>query len=138
MSCVEPMNEPVKVLIVEDEVLVSLHLSDIIEDAGYVVEGVADRQEEAFRLARRCGNGVAIVDVNLNGDEIGVKVAKELQDRHGMFLIFISGFNDVADLPEVRALTPTAILQKPYRNDEIINAIKMAAAVATTAKDVGD
>lgn len=136
MSCVEPVNERMKVLIVEDEALVSLHLSDIIEDAGYVVEGVAERQEEALRLADQCGSGIAIVDVNLNGHQIGVEVARELRNKHGMYLIFISGFNDVADLPEVRALTPTAVLQKPCRNDEVIDAIKLAAAQAAQAKDV--
>lgn len=118
---------PVRVLIVEDEALVSMMLADLVEDAGFVVAGEATKGDQALQLAAEGRPDIAIVDVSLHGRREGVEVGAELARRYGMGLIFISGHGDVGDWPEVQALAPAAVLQKPCLPTQVITALKRAA-----------
>ena len=58
-----------RVLVVEDEMMVSMLLEDMLSDLGCSTVGPAARMEPALRLVEAAGFDVAILDVNLNGDE---------------------------------------------------------------------
>lgn len=116
-----------RVLIVEDEVLVSMMMSDLVEDVGFEVTGVATKADEAFRLVDEQRPDIAIVDVTLNGDRGGVEVGAELSRRYGIGLIFMSGHGGVGDWPEIRELDPVAVLQKPCLPTQVMDALKAAA-----------
>lgn len=132
----EASGSPLRVLIVEDETLVSLMLCDIVEDAGFSVVGPAMTGEEALQLAEAERPAIAIVDITLHGHREGVAVGAELARRHGLELVFVSGHGGVADWPEVRALAPAAVLQKPCLPRQVIQALK-TAAMASAARGEG-
>jgi DNA-binding NarL/FixJ family response regulator len=52
-----------RVLIVEDEAMLSLNLAAILRDLGCVVAGTADKLDDALRLARTSDFDVALLDV---------------------------------------------------------------------------
>ena len=54
-----------RVLVVEDEFLVALHLEDLLTELGHQVVGPAGRINEALDLARSCEIDFAVLDVNL-------------------------------------------------------------------------
>ena len=60
------LNE-LRILIVEDEPVLSLDLQDILADLGHRVVGTAPRLEPAIDLARNADFDVAVLDVNLGG-----------------------------------------------------------------------
>jgi CheY-like chemotaxis protein len=69
-----------RVLIVEDEVLVAMDLAGVLEQAGYVVTGLAGSVTDALALVRKETFDIALLDVNLGGKTVE-PVAKSLATR---------------------------------------------------------
>lgn len=109
------------VLIVDDEPLVALHLADVAEDAEWAVLGPASSGAEAIALAMQTRPDLALIDVNIAGDQDGVTVAETLSSQLGVKVVLISGYPDLASEERVRALEPLAVLSKPCAPSEIEN-----------------
>lgn len=114
------------VLIVEDEALVAMFLTDLVEELGRRVIGPAANREAALQAAAANPPAVAVVDVNLGYTDDGVALARELQDAHGTAIVFLSGHADLATDPAVLALNPIAVLQKPCHPQELEAALRTA------------
>ncbi|MBN9049850.1 MAG: response regulator [Rhizobiales bacterium] len=103
-----------KILLVEDEYLIRMLLEDMLDDLGYSVVGAAGSVSEASKLASSTECDVAILDVNLDGQEV-FPVADILASR-GLPFVFVTGYGG-AGLPEQYRSRPT--LQKPFQLDEL-------------------
>ena len=103
-----------RVLVVEDEMMVSMLIEDMLADLGCVVVGPASRLDEAVALAKAGGIGCAVLDVNLGGQPI-FPVADLLRENGAPFA-FATGYGD-AGLREVDRGTP--VLQKPFREGDL-------------------
>jgi two-component system, response regulator PdtaR len=112
------------VLIIEDEPLVAMFLTDQFDDVGRPVVGPVSSREAALRSAAATPPAVAIVDINLGSAGDGISLAKELQEAHGTAIIFLSGYADMAANDAVVAVNPVAVLQKPCASDDLIAALE--------------
>lgn len=79
----------VRVLIVEDEALIALHLASMLEDAGHEVVGLATDTAEALEFAESCAD-LALLDVNLADGATGARLGETLACDHGMHVIFVT------------------------------------------------
>lgn len=105
-----------RVLLVEDEMLVSLLIEDMLADMGCIVVGPHDRVDRALVAARAERIDIALLDVNVGGEKV-YPVAEILAARH-VPLLFISGYGQGAippEHPEWRACT------KPFRADDLMD-----------------
>jgi len=103
-----------RVLVVEDEMMVSMLIEDMLSDLGCVVVGPASRLEEALDLAKASELDCAVLDVNLGGQPI-FPLADLLRER-GRPFAFATGYGD-AGLRDVDKGTP--VLQKPFREGDL-------------------
>lgn len=71
---------PLSVLVVEDQALVAMQLSFLIEDAGHTVGGWATDPEEAHGILRQAQIDVALVDIHLADGPTGVELATYIGD----------------------------------------------------------
>lgn len=122
-----------RVLIAEDEVLVSMFLSDLVEDAGFEVVGVARTAPDAVALAREHRPDIALMDANLKGGASGIAAAEEMVRDHDISIIFISGDSGLADDPAVAALKPVAVVEKPCMPDDLNAVLQRAASLRNDA-----
>ncbi len=90
-----------RVLVVEDEMLVSLLVEDMLADAGCVVIGPFARLPAALTAARVEAVDVALLDVNVAGEMV-FPVAYALEER-GIPFLFVTGYGQAA-LPPNRPL----------------------------------
>ena len=102
------LDAALRVLVVEDEIMVSMMLEDRLESAGYCVLAAANLAD-ALKLAREELIDVAVLDVNLGGER-SFPVADALRKR-GIAFTFASGYGVEGLPPEYRG---EAVLQKPY------------------------
>lgn len=79
-----------RVLIVEDEALLAMHLEDLLTDLGHEVVGRATRIDEAIDLARDSDIDFAILDINVAGAK-SFPVADILRQR-GIPFAFATGY----------------------------------------------
>ncbi|MDX7953326.1 response regulator [Lichenihabitans sp. Uapishka_5] len=108
-----------QVLVVEDEMLITMLLEDILEELGCRVVGSAVNLRQAEDLVRSATADAAILDVNLGGDPV-FPVAEQLTAR-GIPFIFASGYGS-ATLPERWQSTPT--LPKPFTTDQVADTLR--------------
>jgi two-component sensor histidine kinase/CheY-like chemotaxis protein len=112
----------VRVLVVEDAVLLALELEAGLTEAGAVVVGTAASLEEARKMARLRFD-VAVLDANLNGQSV-MPVAHTLAAR-GTPFIFATGYGDAGAAPEG---FDAPVVRKPYNIRQIAAALVSALA----------
>ena len=110
-----------RVLVVEDESMVTMLLQDFLEDLGCEVAGIASRLKEALEKIDALTFDVAILDVNLNGQQT-LPVAQALLER-GRAIVFATGYAATSVPPELRAVP---ILQKPFQQQDLERALRAA------------
>jgi CheY-like chemotaxis protein len=103
-----------KVLVVEDEMMVSMLIEDMLSDLGCQVVGPAARIEDALELVKSAEIDCAVLDVNLGGQPI-FPLADVLRERGAPFA-FATGYGD-AGLRDKDKGTP--VLQKPFREIDL-------------------
>jgi CheY-like chemotaxis protein len=103
-----------RVLVVEDEMLVSMLLEDMLSDIGCIPVGPAKTVKSALKLIEQAGFDIAILDVNLNGEET-YSIAGALAARAIPF-VFASGYSAGGIREEYRRIPS---LQKPFRQYEL-------------------
>jgi len=108
-----------RVLIVEDEMLVAILLEDHLSDHGSVVVGPAVTVSEALRILGSEPIDAAVMDVNIGGEK-AYPVADAL-DRRGIPFLIVSGFGASAippDRPNWR------VCAKPFTGDGLVAMLK--------------
>ncbi|WP_137391158.1 response regulator [Rhodoligotrophos defluvii] len=115
----------VRVLIVEDEWLVSLDLEAAFQQAGYQVVGIATSCDEAIEIAARVRPHVATMDIRLRGARDGVDAANELYRRFGIRCLFASAYSEAATMQRVAA-RPLGWLQKPFMAAQVVSTLTAA------------
>jgi CheY-like chemotaxis protein len=114
-----------RVLVVEDEMMVSMLIEDMLTDLGCTVIGPAARLDEAMDLAREVELDCAVLDVNLGGQPI-FPLADYLR-ANGAPFAFATGYGD-AGLRDVDRGSP--VLQKPFREGDLARVLgELRAAV---------
>lgn len=83
-----------RVLVVEDEVIIAMSLEDMLVDLGCSVVGPATSLEEGLSLAATVDLDAALLDVNLDGKR-SESVADLLRQR-GVPFAFITGYGRAA------------------------------------------
>jgi CheY-like chemotaxis protein len=103
-----------RVLLVEDEMMVAMLLEDMLTELGHSVVGLASRADEAAKRAGTADFDLAILDLNLNGQE-SYPVARVLRER-GVPFVFATGYGE-GKAPAEFAGVPT--LSKPFVSDQM-------------------
>ncbi len=103
-----------RIFVVEDEFLIRMLLEDMLDELGYGVAATAGRVEEAAEIAREGDYDLAILDVNLDGEDV-YPVAEILAGR-GVPFLFVTGYGG-RGLPEPYRNRPT--LQKPFQIEDL-------------------
>ena len=108
-----------RVLLAEDEPLVSMDLEARIAKFGFDVTAAVDSVETALQALEAGLPDIALLDANLHG-ESSVTVAVELHKR-GVPIIFITGYDKIEGLPAELAAAPK--LSKPILDDDLRRAM---------------
>ena len=113
--------QALRILVVEDDVLIGELLAETLEDLGHTVCAVETRAASAVAAAARYHPDLMIVDVGL-GEASGVAAVKEILRAGFVPHVFVTG-DALRDL----SLGPDAVLiQKPFREPDIVRAIERA------------
>jgi CheY-like chemotaxis protein len=107
-----------RVLVVEDEIIVSWLLEDMLADLGCAVVGPAACIERALAMIDGDAIDAAVLDVNLNGQP-SYPLADALAAR-GVPFVFSTGYATNSLLDGYRTV-PT--LQKPFHRSELADAL---------------
>jgi CheY-like chemotaxis protein len=110
-----------RVLVVEDEVLIRMLIEDMLQELGYAVAAEAARMDEAMAAAATADFDLAILDINLNGET--TEAVADVLARRGRPFVFVTGYGTHA-LPDAHRRRP--MLKKPFRLDGLRGVLEAA------------
>ena len=120
-----PLSRP-HVLVVEDEFFSRLHAVDLVEAAGYRAIEASNADEAIAILESRKDIHIVFTDIDMPGSMDGLKLARAVRDRWPPIeLILTSGHFDV---PENKIPERGLFFSKPYRDQEIVSALRRFAS----------
>lgn len=120
-----------RVMIIEDEAIIAMDITDIVEELGHSVTGVAATRTEAVELAKRTRPDLILADIQLADKSSGIDAVNDiLQLFEGLPVIFITAFPDrllTGKRPE-----PAFMITKPYTEEQVRSAVSQAMFFSST------
>lgn len=115
-----------RVLIVEDERLVAEDLRDTLTQQGYDVAGLVATGEKAIAKVAEVDPDVVLMDIHLAGEMDGISAAREIRNRHGTPVIYLTAFSNDQTLIRARETDAFGFIVKPFQDRAVFAAIEMA------------
>ncbi len=116
-----------RILIAEDNDLVSLTLEEQLKGLGYDVVGIARSGVEAVNLAARLKPDLIMMDIRMPEME-GTEAAARIRDQHPVPIIMLTAYADKETVKKAEAAGALAYLVKPINENELPPAINIALA----------
>ncbi|OON68252.1 response regulator [Hymenobacter sp. CRA2] len=116
----------VHILLVEDEAVLALDLSDLLEAEGYTVVGPARNGRRALELFEQYPIDLLLCDINIQGDWDGIETAARLQALRPLPIIYLTAHGDRETLDRALQTSPAAYLTKPVTLPGLRAAIEVA------------
>jgi PAS domain S-box-containing protein len=115
-----------RVLIVEDERVVATHVERSLQDAGYIVTGIAASAGEVERLVSETRPDVALVDIRLRGHGAGFEIAERLRAQDDVPVVYMTAHTDDDTLRRAARTGAYGYVVKPFTIGEVKSALEVA------------
>jgi PAS domain S-box-containing protein len=115
-----------RILLADDEVIITMQLETRLKSMGYDVVGVAASGQESFDLARKLRPDLVIMDIVMPGEMDGIDAAALIRAELDIPIIFLTAFADENNLLRAKNTEPFGYIVKPFHEKEIHAAIEMA------------
>jgi PAS domain S-box-containing protein/putative nucleotidyltransferase with HDIG domain len=126
MSLDPNAKEKVRILVVEDEGLVSKDIQESLKSLGYAVCGSASAGEEAIRKAEELRPDLILMDIILKGDIDGVEAAELIHTKMSLPVVFLTAHSDDHTLGRAKVTEPFGYILKPFDERELHTTIEVA------------
>jgi len=120
------IREKVRVLIVEDEILVARDTESMLEHFGYEVVGIVRTGEEAVAQAGKLLPDLILMDIRLQGTMDGVEAAARIRDLYGIPVIFVTAHAEETVFQRSKLTGPIGYLLKPFEEKELRMTVETA------------
>jgi DNA-directed RNA polymerase specialized sigma24 family protein len=113
-----------KVLIIEDESIIALHIKQIVESLGHQAIAIVRTRSEAVAHAKVDPPELILADINLADGSSGIDAVKDILAELSVPVIFITAYPErllTGERPE-----PTYLITKPFEPETVIATIGQA------------
>lgn len=117
---------PLKIAIVEDEMITAESLSDMLEELGYEVTRIYIRAEKAWEAFAKDPPDFALLDINLKGEKTGIWLAEQIQQSINIPYVFLTSYGDKDTIQKATATNPYGYLLKPIEKQHLYASIEVA------------
>lgn len=118
----------VKILVVEDEMIIAADISMFLESIGYEITGILPRGEDALKSIIHTPPDLVLMDIALKGSLDGVETAQYIHERHQIPVIFLTANADDSTFKRAKTARPYAFISKPFQPSDVQRAIELALA----------
>lgn len=118
-----------KILIVEDDVVISEHLKTIVSHLNYQVTEICTDLSEAMDSIQLNKPDLALLDIRMDGEDQGIEIARQIKKLDIPF-VFITSFTDKNTIQSAIKEQPLGYILKPFSAVEIKDVIEGAFKVS--------
>lgn len=122
------MTQPIKILIVEDEMIIAANISLQLSSLGYEVTGIIPRGEEALTNIKQNEPDIVLMDIALKGELDGIETVQIMQNDYDIPVIYLTANADDANFNRAKETNPYAFISKPFKKLDLQRAIELTVS----------
>jgi CheY-like chemotaxis protein/DNA-binding PadR family transcriptional regulator len=115
-----------KILVVDDEAIITMQLEERLSSMGYIVAGMAASGEDAVDKARSVRPDIVLMDIVMPGKMNGIEAAKIINEELDIPVVFVTSYADDTIIEKAKSVRPYGYIVKPFNELEIKAAIEVA------------
>ena len=116
-----------RILVVDDEVVITTQLEERLTYMGYNVIGNASFGEEAVELSEKLKPDIILMDIVMPYGKLdGIDAAKIIKEELDIPVIFLSAYADDQFIERAKSVEPFGYILKPFQENEIKASIEIA------------
>jgi CheY-like chemotaxis protein len=115
-----------RILVVDDEAIITMQLEERLQALGYDVVGTAASDEEAIAKARTLKPDLVLMDIVMPGKFDGIEAARTIIGNQDIPVVFVTSYADDAIIQKAKQVKPYGYIVKPFNELEIKAAIEVA------------
>lgn len=118
--------DKVQVLIVEDEVIISMVLRRQLEAMSYSVPAEIRSGEEAVVAASRLRPDLVLMDIRLSGEMDGIDAAAQIREQFDIPVVYLTAYANGETLERAEMTEPSGYLIKPFDSNSLRAVVEKA------------
>lgn len=118
--------DKIKILIVEDEIIVATDIEDTLVSLGYLVSGILSSGEDAIEHAQAHRPDLVLMDIMLEGDIDGITTANNIRQQFNIPVIFLTAYSNEKTIERAKIAKPYGYILKPFRETDLYTSIEIA------------
>jgi PAS domain S-box-containing protein len=128
-----------RAIILEDELIVARSLKALLLEKTSLKEIMIATTEDQFKNMLAVSDfDLAILDVNIQGDFVGVKVGEFIRAHYRMGLIYLTGYTDDHLIEQIGLNKPDAYVIKPFDDRQIIAIVRQVLIKFSSTATLGN
>ncbi|KQC29273.1 LytR/AlgR family response regulator transcription factor [Flagellimonas eckloniae] len=120
------MEQPIKILIVEDNVIIADDMQSMLEEIGYEIVDNVIVYEQAVEVLKNNHVDLVLIDIILASDKTGIDLGKHIRDVYNIPFIFVTSNSDRATVENAKLVKPDGYLVKPFEQQDLYTSIEIA------------
>ncbi|MBP7507265.1 MAG: LytTR family transcriptional regulator DNA-binding domain-containing protein [Prolixibacteraceae bacterium] len=120
------MDNQIRILIVEDEFMISEDIAMRLLDFGYSVAGVAPSATKALSILENENVDLALLDINIKGDMDGIELSKIINSKYKIPFIFLTSLANKTVFERAKECQPSAYIIKPFNDRQMQISVELA------------
>jgi PAS domain S-box-containing protein len=116
----------IKILVVEDEIIVAKDIQNSLIKLGYDVPATASSFASAMEKIEDLRPNLVFLDIKLKGELDGINIAEEIKRNYHIPVIFLTSFVDKVTLDRAKITEPYGYLVKPFNESDLQTTVEMA------------
>jgi len=126
------MGEAIKILIVEEDMVIGANISLQLTKLGYETSGIVPGGEEALLHIKQNQPDIILMDIQLKGTLDGIETAKEMQKEFNIPIIYLTTNTNDVHINKAKATNPVTFITKPFKKKDLKHAIELASTKIKT------
>jgi signal transduction histidine kinase len=123
-----------RIMLVEDERIVALHLQQQLATFGYDVVANVANGAQALQKIEEDHPDLVLMDIHIEGEIDGIDTAARIPPRYHIPVVYLTAYSEEATLERARATKPYGYLLKPFSERELHATIQMVLERSGTEK----
>lgn len=119
------MKSQIKILIVEDELIIAREIKRTIQRLGYETLEPASTAEEALLAIETQKPDLVLMDIHIDGELDGIETANLVRTLHQIPVIFLTAFSDEATIERAKTAEPYGFIVKPFDERDLKTTIEI-------------
>lgn len=120
------MDQPIKILIVEDNVIIADDMQSMLEEIGYEIVDNVIVYEQAVEVLKNKEVDLVLIDIILASDKTGIDLGQHIRDNYNVPFIFVTSNSDRATVENAKTVKPNGYLVKPFEQQDLYTSIEIA------------